>query len=131
MRGRDLWFGTLERLDHADVVERALREKVAAPDFRSPMVDARLGIARLCALHGRQDEAVHWFREARRVLSEQDATPLRAITDFDEALMYVRRGGPGDINRARPLFEAAHRQFENLGMTGWIHQAEELSNRLG
>lgn len=89
MRGRDLWFGTLERLDHADVVERALREKVAAPDFRS------------------------------------------AITDFDEALMYVRRGGPGDINRARPLFEAAHRQFENLGMTGWIHQAEELSNRLG
>jgi hypothetical protein len=74
---------------------------------------------------------VHWFREARRVLSEQDATPLRAITDFDEALMYVRRGGPGDINRVRPLFEAAHRQFENLGMTGWIHQAEELSNRLG
>jgi hypothetical protein len=122
MRGRDLWFGTLERLDHADVVERALREKVAAPDFRSPMVDARLGIARLCALHGRQDEAVHLVPGGSAGAAEQDATPLRAITDFDEALMYVLRGGPGDINRARPLFEAAHRHFENLGMTGWIHR---------
>ncbi len=124
-----LWL--LQRLDHIETVEHALREKVIAPDFRYTMVDGRLALARVCALHGRQDEAVQWFAEARRVLSEQGAAPLLAVTDFDEALMYVRRGGAGDINRSRPLLEAAHRQFEDLGMTGWISRAEELSNQLG
>src|SRR5207245_31942 len=42
-----LWL--LERLDHAAVVERALRDKVVTPDFRSPMVDGRLALGRICA----------------------------------------------------------------------------------
>jgi hypothetical protein len=33
-----------------------------------------------------------WFERAREVLDQQGARPLRAITDYDEALMYARRG---------------------------------------
>jgi tetratricopeptide (TPR) repeat protein len=124
-----LWV--LGRLDHIEVVEGALREKVVTPDFRSPMTDGRLALARLCALSGRHDEAFHWFGEARRVLEEQGARPLLAITDHDEGFMYARRNEPGDTERARPLLEAANRQFEAIGMTGWSRRAEELSKRLG
>ncbi|MGH9036717.1 MAG: ATP-binding protein [Acidimicrobiia bacterium] len=124
-----LWF--LGRLDHVDVVERILRDKVLAPDFRGPGVDGRLSLARVCALRGRHDEALHWFAEARRVLTEQGARPLLAICDYDEALMYERRGAPGDAHRAGPLLESARRQFEAIGMTGWLRRADELATRLG
>jgi hypothetical protein len=40
--------------------------------------------------------------------------------------MYVRRRDPGDLDRAAPLLEAARRQFEAIGMTGWIRRADEL-----
>jgi class 3 adenylate cyclase/tetratricopeptide (TPR) repeat protein len=124
-----LWVS--ERLDHVEVIEQALREKVIVPDFRSPMVDGRLALARLCALTGRHDEAVSWFTAAREALAEQGARPLLAICDYDEALMYARRGDPGDAALARPLLDAARRQFEAIGMTGWIPRAERLSERLG
>ena len=55
---------------------------------------------------------------ARAVLTEQGARPLRAIVDYEEALIYHRRGGPGDKEPAAPLLEAALRQFHELGMTG-------------
>jgi tetratricopeptide (TPR) repeat protein len=124
-----LWV--LERLDHVAVVEHVLREKVVKLDFRYPMVDGRLALARLCALQGRQEEAGEWFAEARRVLTEQEARPLLAIADYDESLMYARRKEPGDIERARPLLDAARAQFETIGMTGWLRRAGELADRLG
>jgi hypothetical protein len=64
-----LWLP--ERVDHVD--ERALREKVVAPDFGFAMVDGRLALARLCALQGRHDEAKRWFAQARQVLTGQGA----------------------------------------------------------
>ncbi|HEV8624576.1 MAG TPA: hypothetical protein VG034_08970 [Acidimicrobiia bacterium] len=124
-----LWL--LERLDHAEIIERALREKLLPADFRYPMADGRLALARLCALTDRHDEALRWFGEARRVLEEQGARPLRAIADYDEALMFVRRTASGDADRARPLLQAARHQFDDLGMTGWVRRAEELHARLG
>jgi len=90
------------------------------------MMDGRLALARLCALRRRYDEARDWFAKARTVLDEQGARPLRAIVDYDEALMYARRGAPGDSERARPLLDAALRQFRTLGMPGWIRRAEAL-----
>jgi hypothetical protein len=119
-----LWL--LERSDHIEVIERNLREKVIAPDFRYPMRDGRLSLACLCALQGRYDEAVEWFAKARTVLEEQGARPLRAIVDFDQALMYHRRDEPGAKERAAPLLEAALAQFRELGMSGWIRRAESL-----
>jgi hypothetical protein len=120
----------LQRREHTGVVERALQEKVVDPDFRDVMVDGRLALARLCALQGRHDEAMSWFAEARRVLREQEAWTLLAITDHDEALMYVGRGEPGDLDRARSLLDGARRQFEAIGMTGWIRRADDLWRRL-
>src|SRR5262249_10162454 len=119
-----LWV--LESRCHVEVLERNLREKILAPDFRFYHTDARLALARLCALAGRGDEAREWFDEARGVLDGQGARPLRAIADYDEALMYARRGDAGDRERAVPLLEAALAQFRAIGMPGWIRRAEHL-----
>jgi hypothetical protein len=124
-----LWL--LERLDHIDVVERAVRDKVIAPDFRFPLMDGRLALARLCALTGRYDEAHAWFAQARRALADQGVRPLLAVCDHDEALMLARRRGPGDTAAAGPLLESARGQFEDLGMTGWLRRADELARRIG
>lgn len=117
-----LWL--LERRDHLRSVESALRLKALPADFRFPMMDLRLSMARLCAVDGRPEEAVHWFGQARSVLAEQGARPLRAITDFDEALMHAQLGRPAS---ARPLLEAAAGQFQRIGMTGWQRRAEQLA----
>jgi len=120
----------LERADFADVLERNLREKTLAPDFRYPHTDARLALARLCALTGRLDEARTWFGKARSVLDEQGARPLRAIVDFDETSMEVRRGRAADRERARALLAAARGPFEALGMRGWLRRADALEQEL-
>jgi DNA-binding SARP family transcriptional activator len=117
-----LWL--LGRRDHLQPVEAALRGKALPADFRFPMMDLRLSLARLCAVDGRVDEAVHWFGLARSVLEEQEARPLRAIADFDQALMYARLERHAS---ARPLLEAAASQFQHLGMTGWLRRAEQLA----
>jgi tetratricopeptide (TPR) repeat protein len=124
-----LWM--LERSDHIELIERNLREKVIAPDFRYPMADGRLSLARLCALQGRYDEAAEWFAKSRAVLEEQGARPLRALADFDEAWMYLRRNAPGDIERARPLLDGAMAQFKSIGMTGWLRRVEKLMGASG
>jgi len=112
--------------DHSETIERNVRAKVIDPDLHHPMRDGRLALARLCALQGRYDEAIEWFAKARDVLDEQGARPLRAIVDYDEALMYARRGDAGDRERAHRLLEAALAQFRAIGMPGWIRRAEHL-----
>jgi hypothetical protein len=116
--------------DPAAALERNLREKTLAPDFRYPHTDARLALARLCALTDRCDEARTWFAAARGVLEEQGARPLRAVCDFDEAWMELRRGKAGDRRRALELLDAASDPFATIGMTGWLRRAEELRARL-
>jgi tetratricopeptide (TPR) repeat protein len=119
-----LWV--LDQTAHLEDLENCLREKVIAPDFRLPMRDSRLSMARLCALSGRYDEARKWFGEARKVLDNQGARPLRAIVDFDEAKMLVRRGDPVDRADASRLLADASRRFDHLGMPGWQVRAAEL-----
>jgi class 3 adenylate cyclase len=123
-----LWI--LERVNHAAVIERALREKVVTPDFRAPMVDGRLALARVCAVQGRHDEAKAWFAQARAVLNQQGARTLLAIADFDEALMHCRIDGLGDAERAKALIDRAQQGFVELGMGGWSTRADELLARL-
>jgi tetratricopeptide (TPR) repeat protein len=123
-----LWAA--DRTDYLDVIERNVRRKVVEPDFRYPEVDGRSSLAHLCALSGRFEEAGQWFARARAVLDEQGARPLRAIVDFDEALMYARRAGDGDRERAIPLIDAALTQFQDIGMTGWVRRGEDLRKQL-
>lgn len=112
-----LWL--LDRRDHLYVVESALRDKALPADFRFPMTDARLALARLCALDGRTAEATRWFAEARAVLDAQGARPLRAVVDYDQALMHLRSG---DAAAAGPFVAAARTAFDALGMTGWARR---------
>jgi hypothetical protein len=120
-----LWV--LGRCDHLQPVEAAVRLKALPADFRFPMMDLRLSLARLCALDGRLDEADHWFSQARLVLEEQEARPLRAIADFDQALMLTRAG---HHRQARPYLNAAIGQFQRIGMTGWLRRAGQLATLL-
>ncbi len=120
-----LWL--MNRTDHIEAIERSLRERVMVTDFRPPMRDWRLSLARLCSLQGRYDEAREWFASSRLALEEQHARPLRAIVDFDEALMYLRRDQSGDCEQAQPLLSEALRQFHAMKMTGWIKRATELA----
>jgi hypothetical protein len=62
-----------------------------------------------------------WLRRAR---------PLRAVCDYDEALMYARRAAVGDAARARPLLAAARKHFDEIGMTGWLRRAGDLESQL-
>ena len=121
-----LWL--MNRTDHAEVIERSLREKVIPTDFRPPMRDSRLSIARLCALQNRYDEAHEWFALSRKCLEEHGARPLRAIADCDEALMHLRRGEADDPAHAEPLLASALEQFQTLKMTGWINRAHEIAS---
>ncbi len=89
-------------------------------DFRFPMMDLRLSLARLCAVDGRLEEADHWFGQARSVLEEQGARSLRAIVDFDQALMNARAER---MARARRPLDAAISQFQQIGMIGWLSPA--------
>jgi class 3 adenylate cyclase len=123
-----LW--RLQRCDHLEAIETALRDKVIAPDFRYTMVDGRQALAWLCALTGRTDEASTWFTEARRVLGEQGSLPLLAQCDYDEALMYHRLGTPAGEEKAKTLLGQAWQQFARLGMRGWSRRAEELAAQL-
>jgi len=85
---------------------------------------------RIRCSRGRFDEAREWFEKARRVLDEQGARPLRAIVDFDEAWMELRRGQDADRERALTLLDAARGPFESIGMPGRLHRADELRQQL-
>ncbi|HYB12525.1 MAG TPA: AAA family ATPase [Myxococcota bacterium] len=120
----------LDLARYAPLLERNLRQKPLAADFRYPSTDARLVLAWMCALQSRHDEASQWFERAREVLDQQAARPLRAIVDFEEARMYIRRADSGDRDRARRLLEAARGPFESIGMPGWLRKADELRKQL-
>lgn len=116
-----LWF--TGETGHLAMIEHNLHTKVIAPDFRFPMFDARHALARLATVDGRIDEARKWFAAARVVLHEDLAEPSLAIVDHDEGVALTRNG---DSSSARPLLEAAHRRFVELGMPGWQRRAEAL-----
>ncbi|HEY2224075.1 BREX system ATP-binding domain-containing protein [Actinomycetospora sp.] len=112
-----LWL--LDRRDHLAVVRTALRDKALPADFRFPMTDGRLAMARLCVLSGDLDQAFGWFDAARAVLDAQGARPLRAVVDHDQALAHLRAGEP---QMAAPYVSAASAAFEQLGMPGWTRR---------
>lgn len=119
-----LWL--TRQIDFIEIVAASLHDKVIALDLKYPMADGRLALARLYALLGRCDDARDWFARSRTILDEQGARPLRAIVDYDQALMYARRAASGDRERSAPLLEAALVQFRAIGMPGWIRRAEHL-----
>jgi hypothetical protein len=118
-----LWYANAT--EHLDVAEAAVHVFLD-PDFRFPMTEARLSMARLAALRGETSAATTWFAEAREVLDDTGARTVRAITDFDEALVHVRLGSAGDAKVVRTRLAAAREQFEAIGMPGWLRRADAL-----
>ncbi len=116
-------LGWLELTARRDV--HAAHVDVIAPDFRYPMRGPPVPGAALCP-PGPLRRGRGVVREVSRGRRREGARPLRAIVDFDEALMYHRRGEKGDRELETPLLEAALTQFRELGMTGWIQRAEGL-----
>ena len=81
--------------------------------------------ARMAALAGEQARAVEAFARARRDLDASGHRPLRAITDYDEALMLVRAGS-ADPARIGALRADALAAFRELGMVGYERRAAAL-----
>lgn len=104
------------RADHADLLARNAADKVLEADFRYPMTDVRLTLARLAAVRGRDDEALEWFAQARAVVDEQGARPLSVVVDHDEAVVRIRTG---DLSGASALRARGLGVAEALGMGGW------------
>ncbi len=73
-------------------------------------------VAQLAATLGRFDEADERFDDAHRMHERLGAPAWLARSRADHARMLVRRGGPGDGDRARSLTDAAAEAFEALGM---------------
>lgn len=121
---RTLW--ELGRTDHIERIERSLREKVVAPDFRYILSDGRLALGQVCVLTGRFDEARESFERARVVLDEEGSRPMRAIVDYAEAESVVRFGMPAAAGHVDALLASAVERFEEIGMPGWTRRARAL-----
>jgi DNA-binding CsgD family transcriptional regulator len=84
-----------------------------------------LGLARMWALCGDLGRAAEGFAHARRDLDASGHRPLRAITDYDEALMLVRAGS-ADSTRIGALLADARAAFRSLGMAAYEQRATAL-----
>jgi ATP/maltotriose-dependent transcriptional regulator MalT len=86
------------------------------------MTSTELTVARLSAVLGRFDQAVEYFERARATLEQRGQPVLRAIVDYDEALVRLAHGQPG----AATLLAAASARFKELGMREWSRRAALL-----
>jgi DNA-binding CsgD family transcriptional regulator len=74
-----------------------------------------LTVARVASVLNRWEQAEEYFSRARDTLTKRGQRPLRAITDFEEALARRRHKQPG----ASKLLASAGSQFVELGMDVW------------
>ncbi|MEU7810815.1 BREX system ATP-binding domain-containing protein [Pseudonocardia sp. NPDC049154] len=119
-----LWLVAGPGLHHhpdVPVLDRVARETALPADFRFPMMDIHLTLARLAALDGRAAEATRLLDRARSGLEERGARPLQAIVDLDAALVARYAGRTDEAHR---LTASAVAVFEELGMTGWVRRAD-------
>lgn len=105
------------------ILERNIEEKILAPDLRSPMVDGRRAMGLIHGLRGERDAASKWFARAYGVLDQQGARPLRTITLYDEARLYLESDEQADRERGAELLRRALADFEALDLDGWARQA--------
>lgn len=82
--------------------------------------------AMLLATIGRDDEADARFESARAMEQRLRAGPFVARTDVAQAELLLRRGRPGDHERAHSLLLGAERVAARLGMDGLLGQVAAL-----
>ena len=117
---------SLNRADHAEIIEANLREKVLEPDLRYDLVDSRVAMAQLCSVTGRAGEASFWFDEAERVLTEEGCGPLLVSLNHDRALTHLRLGHDGDSEQFRAALASARSGCQHPAMVPWLERLDTL-----
>ena len=110
----------LGEAEHAGELKRLALDLIRSEVADYTPVCSELTMARMAALLGDVAEALAWFQRARASLDGRGARPLRAVVDFDEALV-LRLEDPAATAR---LLEQARSEFAELEMTGWLSRAE-------
>ncbi len=111
---------------HVEPLERALRDKIIAPDLRYLEADARLALAMLLSLTDRYGEARGWFDLARAELDNAGNVVLRAEVPFREARAELRRGEACDDAHFTALLAEAREHASALGFDAWLPRYDEL-----
>ena len=113
--------------DHkgAQIYRRLIDRMLEAGIQDYPQTSLALSLARMCVLLDRAEEADAAFATARLQLEAAGQTPLRAITDVEQATSLVERARP-DLLRAGELAGAAIAEFERLAMPFWRDRATAL-----
>jgi DNA-binding CsgD family transcriptional regulator len=112
----------LGEAEHAAELRRLALDLIASEVSDYTPVSTELTVARTAALLEDLDEAGIYFARAREVLDARGTRPLRAIVDYDEALVLGRH----DSAAATELVEHARATFEELEMKGWLVRANAL-----
>lgn len=130
-QGASVFFTTaaaweLGEAEHAGELRRMALDLIASEVCDYTPVSSELTVARAAALLDDLDEARSYFDRARIVLDERGTRPLRAIVDYDEALVLRQR----DAGVAAGLLESARAEFAELEMKGWLERADTLLSSL-
>jgi DNA-binding CsgD family transcriptional regulator len=129
MAGGAIW--TLGAVEMAEPVRVAAIGLIETGNGDFPGCSNELTVARMATLLGRSSEAGAYFDLARAKLQKTGQAPLRAITDFDQALA-LQRTSADDQDRVERLLDAAQAAFQALGMEPWVqHTAGELTKVRG
>ena len=106
--------------EHAGQLKKLALDLIASEVADYTPISSELTVARTAALLGDLDEARAAFERARAALEARGARPLRAVVDYDEALVLRLH----DAAAATRLLEAARSEFAELEMTGWLERAD-------
>jgi ATP/maltotriose-dependent transcriptional regulator MalT len=118
----------LGAVEFAGVYRRLALDLLAANFPGAPLCTNALTVARMAALLGDMREAAVYFAQARSDTEAGGQRPLRAITDYNEALA-LSRAGSADPARIERLLDAALSQFQALGMSGWEERTLSLKKQ--
>lgn len=92
---------------------RRMALDLIAAGFGDRILAQELTIARMAVLLGRPQEAREYFALSRAQSEAEGLKPVRAITDYDEALALIREG-TADRNRLLLLLDATEVSFQAL-----------------
>jgi DNA-binding SARP family transcriptional activator len=100
---------------HELVLPYADRVAISYPEISLGPVSRFLGI--LASTIGEYDDAARHFEEALATSARIGARPWLARTQDDYAHMLLRRGEPGDAEKARRTLDSARAAYRALGMS--------------
>jgi class 3 adenylate cyclase len=119
-----LWV--LDRTDHLDVIEAAIRSKLVEPGLQYPEYVNELALAQACALTGRVDQAREWVATAHATVDDDGRPPLHVHIDVFEAEWELRLGDAGDGGRCRTAIARARSGCADPAMAPWLPRLDAL-----